>query len=294
MDYSFNHFQHIINTSSNAYYPLQLNTLTSLPFYIVSIGIQEDEGKITHPGLIYQEEDAQMVRPSAFSNYHILYSSKGSGMATIDGKNIPVPEGSFIFHTPGTPRCYEPIEKPWCTKWIAFHGYAVGKLLPFKSGVYSIPTPELFDSHFSTIFDGPKNHSWIYDSSTYLYRLLLDLSSTAFLPGPTDKTMKQMEVIQNYLAENFHQEISLEDLAHLAGVSETHLCRLFQDVLHVRPFEYITHLRIQRAKELLQKYPTLRAGDIAHMVGYKSPSYFTMLFKQAEGITPLEFRNMHL
>lgn len=288
----FQKFQHIINTTSDAYYPLLLPTLTSLPFYIVSIGIQREEGKINHPGLMYQEEDAQMVRPDAFSNYHILYSASGLGEAVVNGQKTLVPPGSFIFSTPENARSYEPIESPWCTKWISFNGYALEKLLPFKGGVYSLPDPEIFEQYFAAIFNAPKNQTWMQVSSSHLYRFLLELISTTFTPAPTDKTRKQVRAVQNYLNTHFHEELSLGDMASLAGISETHLCRLFQEVLQVRPFEYLTHLRIQKAKELLQKYPTLHTAEVAHMVGYKSPSYFTMLFKQAEGITPSGFRNM--
>ena len=58
----------------------------------------------------------------------------------------------------------------------------------------------------------------------------------------------------------------------------------------MRPIEYITHLRLETAKSLLLDSPSLPISKIALRVGYTSPSYFSALFRAAEGHTPEEFR----
>ena len=54
----------------------------------------------------------------------------------------------------------------------------------------------------------------------------------------------------------------------------------------------LTNLRIHAAKELLAD-PFLAAAEIANMVGYESPNYFTRVFKKTTGMTPTEYRRLH-
>ena len=54
--------------------------------------------------------------------------------------------------------------------------------------------------------------------------------------------------------------------------------------------EYITGLRLEKAKELLRD-PSVKLYDICAMIGYTSPPYFTKLFKRHTGLTPSEYRD---
>ena len=63
---------------------------------------------------------------------------------------------------------------------------------------------------------------------------------------------------------------------------------------NMRPFTYITMLRIQKAKDLLISSPNMTIKEIAENVGYSSDSYFCLLFKKQEKLTPNEFRSLHI
>jgi len=69
---------------------------------------------------------------------------------------------------------------------------------------------------------------------------------------------------------------------------------MFKDAYNIRPFEYLTFLRLQKAKELLIKYPDMTISNISTSVGYNSPSYFLLIFKKSENMTPGDFRAINL
>ena len=86
------------------------------------------------------------------------------------------------------------------------------------------------------------------------------------------------------------EEISLNTVANVANVSTNHIRALFSQKMGQTFIEYLTSLRMHRAKELL-RCTDKRSGEIALEVGYKDSLYFSFLFKKTQGCTPSEYRN---
>ena len=72
-------------------------------------------------------------------------------------------------------------------------------------------------------------------------------------------------------------------------MSNSHFCTIFSQEMGVTFTEYLTELRMNRAKELLRT-TQMRSSDIAYAVGYNDPHYFSYLFKKHTGMTPRDFR----
>ena len=85
------------------------------------------------------------------------------------------------------------------------------------------------------------------------------------------------------------EEISLNKVAHVANVSANHFSALFSQNMGQTFIEYLTALRMSRAKELL-RCTSKRSSEIAGEVGYKDAHYFSYLFKKTQGMTPSEYR----
>lgn len=91
-----------------------------------------------------------------------------------------------------------------------------------------------------------------------------------------------------YLEHHFTEKIKREQLAKAAGVSTSHFSVLFKQHTGFSPSEYLSRLRVHRAKELLiNGSSTLR--EIALKVGYKDEFYLSRRFKQHTGISPSDF-----
>lgn len=280
------------NSTTDAFYPLLIESYTSLPFYIVSLGKTSHNGVMRRTGCTYTPNGKGIVNSNGYIHYMFLYSTKGEGRVFFGHNEVAVPSGTMIFYSPGTPYNYEPVAEPWETRWIVFNGYAVKKLLPFKCGVYTILDTKKSESLFNQIFECFQDSNWENTSSYLLYKTLLHSTSDFLSCSQSNATKKRLEPIIEYLDTNYSKDISLSDIAEFANISQAHLCRLFKDAYNLRPFEYLTQLRIKKAKEMMQMYPKMLTNDISNYVGFRSHSYFTMLFKKSENMTPSEFRNM--
>ena len=84
--------------------------------------------------------------------------------------------------------------------------------------------------------------------------------------------------------------ISLEDLAGVAGVSRFHFHRQFKKSLGVTPHDYILRARIERAKGLLIE-SDLTVGEVSGAVGFVDQSHFSHTFRRLTAMTPRSFRN---
>lgn len=95
------------------------------------------------------------------------------------------------------------------------------------------------------------------------------------------------EYIEKHYAD---PDLSLNEVAARANLSASHFSAVFSQETHQTFKEYLTQIRISKAKELL-RMTTLRSADIAYQVGYNDPHYFSSVFKRNTGLSPIEFRS---
>jgi AraC family transcriptional regulator len=91
---------------------------------------------------------------------------------------------------------------------------------------------------------------------------------------------------------NLSGDISLAQLAQIAGMSSYHFARLFRQSMGVSPLQYLISRRVARAQDLL-KESSRPLAEISHEVGYESQSHFTAVFRKATGFTPKVFRSQY-
>lgn len=85
------------------------------------------------------------------------------------------------------------------------------------------------------------------------------------------------------------EEISLNTVANVANVSSNHFSALFSQNMGQTFIEYLTSLRMNKAKELL-RCTGMRSSEIAGEIGYKDAHYFSYLFKKTQSMTPSDYR----
>ena len=96
----------------------------------------------------------------------------------------------------------------------------------------------------------------------------------------------------DYIEANYMVSISTEDIARAAGVHVGHLHRIFPEETGMTIGEYLTHLRIEKAKSLLM-HTDIPNASIAARTGISSQQYFCRLFKKETGMSPQEYRKSY-
>lgn len=99
----------------------------------------------------------------------------------------------------------------------------------------------------------------------------------------------QVKKITDYLGEHLAEDVGLDDLAALIGVSRFHVCTAFRLATGLAPHQWLAARRMAEAKLLLRDR-ALSITDIGFSVGYRSTSAFIAAFRKSAGITPLQFR----
>jgi len=105
----------------------------------------------------------------------------------------------------------------------------------------------------------------------------------------TDATEKKLEMIIDFLNQNYTSDISREGLAAAIDMNTNYMSRLFKTYTGQKINEYINSLRIEDAKDRLFRSDE-RIIDIAFSVGYESLATFNRVFKNSEGKTPTEYK----
>lgn len=93
----------------------------------------------------------------------------------------------------------------------------------------------------------------------------------------------------SFIGLHYQERITLEDIAAAGAVCRSKCCQIFQQQIRQSPNSYLIQYRIAKSCELLRNADT-SIGDIAHLCGFQSSSYFTNVFQKHTGCSPREYR----
>jgi AraC-like DNA-binding protein len=118
------------------------------------------------------------------------------------------------------------------------------------------------------------------------------LKSARGCEGMHARATRRFLTVQEFIHEHMRDSITLADLARVAGLHPTYFSDRFQQLVGVRPLEYLQRRRIERAQYLLL---TGRAAvkEVAYQVGIPDPAYFTRLFTRTCQASPTAYRAAH-
>ncbi|MBP5762621.1 MAG: helix-turn-helix domain-containing protein, partial [Lachnospiraceae bacterium] len=98
-----------------------------------------------------------------------------------------------------------------------------------------------------------------------------------------------IEAAKKYIEKNYTLNITLEDVSREVNISSYYLSRIFKEGTGENFIDYLTKLRIEKAKELLST-TQYSMKEICAKSGYSDPNYFSKTFKKNVGVTPTEYR----
>ena len=101
---------------------------------------------------------------------------------------------------------------------------------------------------------------------------------------------EQLEQVLNLIRKNYDQDLTLQQMSDMAGLSPKYFCRIFREMTEKSPIEYLNWFRINKACALLRETED-KLPDIAYNCGFNDFSYFIKTFRRYKGMTPLKYRN---
>ncbi len=125
--------------------------------------------------------------------------------------------------------------------------------------------------------------------------ILRNYANVVFKPGSDARhrlSSKQQKQILEYINANIGNNIVLNDLARVCGLSVYYFARSFRDTYGVPPHEFVINLRLDYARNML-RCSQLPLKDVAASCGFSDQSHMTRLFRKCLGITPGQLRNLY-
>jgi len=103
------------------------------------------------------------------------------------------------------------------------------------------------------------------------------------------RKVTQIRPAINYIDANYDKPVTLSEIAKASHLSVSRLAHIFKEQMGVTIIDYLTSVRIERAKQLLLATEQ-NCTEVCFQVGYNNQSYFTRTFKGLVGLTPRQFR----
>ena len=123
----------------------------------------------------------------------------------------------------------------------------------------------------------------IVELLTYLCRYSLEST-----PAPSGTISRAIE----YINKNLSDTITIDDICSEVHMSKYHFCRRFRNAVGTTVMDYILRTRIMMAKDMLDN-ENMTVTEISNKCGFSSLSYFSRVFKEKTGKTPVEYRKLY-
>lgn len=238
-------------------------------------------------------------RPRGRLDYQILYIASGKAHFYFDGVERIVTAGNMVLYRPKEEQRYYYYGVDHTeVYWLHFTGGNVKNILrrygiSDDMRVIHTGTSLEYKRIFLKIIQELKLCKKDYEELLihYLHYLLILLHRTidAQPRGKSPILMEEMDAAVRYFHENYSKAISIEEYANSHHMSVSWFIRNFKEYTESTPAQYILSLRISNAQTLLET-TSYNVTEIAEIVGYDNPLYFSRIFKKQSGMSPSEFR----
>lgn len=248
----------------------------------------------THPKL-------PTLRPRGRRDFQILYVAAGTAHLHFDHaeNDTAVTAGSIVLYRPREFQKYEYYAADQThVYWVHFTGGNVTNILRSYGisddmRVFYVGTSLEFERIFKRMIVELQRCQPEYEEMLAL--LLRHLLILIHRQLTRQRSLKneyldgEMDLAAQYFNDNYNSDISVEKYARSRGMSTSWFIRSFKAFTGSTPLQYIVSIRITNAKVLLET-TSYTVTEIARIVGYDNPLYFSRMFHRQTGFSPSEFR----
>ncbi len=222
----------------------------------------------------------------------------GSGTLYYQGQEHPLVAGDCVFIDCGGGYAHATGDDLWTLRWVHFYGPSLPgvyqKYVERGGGAVFRPAAgESFTRVWEKLYNVADSLDYIRDMRinellTSLLTLLMEQSWHPEAAVPTGRR-QTLHRVRAYLEEHCAEKISLDALAEMFYMNKYYLVHMFREQFGCTVLEYLTGLRITKAKQLL-RFTDLTTEAIAAACGLGDANYFSRVFRRAEGVPPTQYR----
>ena len=263
----------------------------SKPLIVTSCGTYK---LYTHPKL-------PTWRPRGRIDFQLLYIASGKAhfhFANTEEDTV-VSAGNMILYRPKEPQKYEYYgEDQTEVYWVHFTGNNVTNIL--RSYGFTVGQKVFYcglDPIYRQLFRAMINELQMCKNSypemleMYLRQIFIRLQRYFFTAFSTNNihVVEEIDRATTYFNEHYNEQINIDEYARKNNVSTSGFIRNFKMCTGSTPMQYILSKRIYNA-EILLRNPDYNVSEVARIVGYENPLYFSRAFKKIKGIAPSAYQ----
>ena len=241
-------------------------------------------------------------RPKGRVDWQLIYIAAGEGYFLLDGKEVAVPAGNMVLYQPKQEQRYYFLGKDRSQYWfVHFTGRQVRNILrhyqvPLDGNILHTGISYEYEELFKQMRDELVECSWGYEEMlVWLFRELL-IRICRRMGEEVEKesgfVRDEMDRAKAYFRDHYNEDISIEQYAVSRNMSTSWFGKSFSAAAGMSPKKYILDLRIRNAQILLETSDAA-VSEIARIVGYENPMYFSRLFRKAKGLSPMKYRKVY-
>lgn len=238
-------------------------------------------------------------RPRGRLDFQLLYVASGKAHFFINGKDKEISAGHMVLFLPRQEQRYEYYGKDKTEVfWVHFTGGNVKNILR----KYEIPLDESIfysgsSASYTTLFK-EMIHEFQICGVNYQEMLEMYLRQLFVIIQRTRQEKKasissylqdEMEYAKRYFVDHYNENINIEEFAKSRNMSISWFLRNFKQSTKVSPMQYIINIRMNNALSLLET-TEYNMKEIATILGYDNPLYFSRVFKKTKGVSPSDYR----
>jgi len=236
-------------------------------------------------------------RTGGREDFQLLYVARGKCTFILNREENVVDEGTIVLYLPGEDQYYYySNETSPVIYWLHFSGFNVLKLLEENNlsngSIFFVGIKNDVSLVFDKIIKELQFTQGKYFELCNLYiKELLTLCSRYLIEAhsPIYKQNKILEEAIEYFNDHFNKIITIKEYANSCNISCCWFIRSFKQYTGTTPIQYITNIRINKAKNLLLS-SCFTISEIANLIGYQNPLYLSRIFKKNVGLAPMNYR----
>ncbi|NLY42615.1 MAG: AraC family transcriptional regulator [Clostridiaceae bacterium] len=256
---------------------------------------------------IFEPEEYAVGKVICVDDYHFILFFSHAPITRIGDKEYKVKKGDMLVIQPWEQVYGIPCENKKYDKyihiavkkdffWKVAAEIAGGGCFEFKQiqNTYSRQLLDLIGSFQRELMDHGESYPLMIESISIqiVFQLIRDLQ--AHNGESTKKVSKDNKYINKaiqFMHEYYSSNISINDICNLIYLSPCHFKRVFKECTGQTPHQYLTQIRIEKAKELL-RIKENSMEEIAKLCGFINPGHFSTVFKRNLHMSPTEYRKM--